>query len=757
MLHQITTVPPRPLQDDRSQLPNDTIDLDIILGGIRRQWKVVALATAIGVGLGLGYMMLATPLYKASGEMLLDFNQRQLAQELTGLSDQSRSDEAILSQVELFSSSSVAARAVDELELADNIDFLDNSRPGFGDIINSLRQMFGLPIPTSANADVGSRRGRAISIVLQNMSVSRMGRTYLLDVSFTNPDPIIAADVSNALAKAYLTDSLNAQYEATRSATEWLEGRIEELRSESLAAELAAQTFRQENGLFAVDGQLVTEQQLAATNSDLVRAQTQTAAKKSALDRIQQVIGSGDPDAVVTAALDDPQIRNLRERYLEASARQTSILQRVGPEHEQARQVNAQIEELQRLMQGELRRIAAGYQSDYEIALANEQALRQNLEVASAASASQNSTQVQLRELESRAASIQALYQSFLQSYQESAQRASFPIASARIITPAGVPGRPSAPNGLIAVILGAFLGGAFGVAVGGAREFRDRFIRTAEHLRADIGIEFLGLAPKLNSRGRPRMPKKEDLVPNRIIPIAGTVFSEALEHPTSQFAETLRTAKVAADLALAGQKSKVIGMVSLLPEEGKSTVSVNLAMHLASLGGRVLLIDGDIRHPMISRSLVPHASVGMTEMLTGSAEVAEAFHFDDKSGLHMLPVGKPGNVANASDLLSSQAFANFLSHAQTQYNYIVIDLPPIAPVVDARAVAPLVDAFIFVVQWGRIPRAFLRNTLRSEPQIADKTLGAVLNKVDMDKLKLYRSADSSEYYASSYAKYFRN
>lgn len=737
--------------------PDDAIDIDRIVGVVRRQWKLVAAAAIIGAFLGVIYLALATPSYKATSELLLDQGQGQLASEMTGLAEPARVDEAILSQVELLASTSVAATAADQLGLADNLEFLDSGRSDMSRFLNNFRQLLGMSVHSFANEPPDTRRSAAISLVQRNTSVSRVGRTYLLAVSYSAEDPQVAGDVANALASAYLTDQLNSKFEATRTASAWLEGRLEALRSESLTADLAVQKFRQENNLISADGTLVSDQQLAASSVDLTTARRATAEAKSRLDQIRSVIASGNPDATVDAALSSSLINTLRGRYVDAAARLASVVQLVGSDHERAREVQNEMNELQRLMQVELGRIAEGYESDYQVALANQQALQENLSSATATTASSNSTAAKLRELQSQASSLSNLYQTFLQSYQQSAQRASFPMTEARIIAHAGRPSRPSSPITPLVLAIGTVLGGTAGLGVAGVREFRDRFVRTAEHLRSSVGIEYLGMTPKLTGRVRVRRVKKGEGSPNQINPISGSVYAEVLDHPNTLFSEALRGVKVAADLALSHEGCKVIGMVSLLPEEGKSTISANLGLLLASIGGRALVIDADIRHPMLSRVMAPDAKIGLVDVLLYGASLQDTIHYDERSGLHMLPVGSVENIPNSADLLSSQGFIKLILAAREFYDYVVLDLPPIAPVSDARAVSGLVDAFVFVVQWGRIPRQFLRNMLQREDRIADKVLGVVLNKVDMDKLKLYRTSDSSEYYASSYAKYFRD
>lgn len=743
---QPTGFPPYDLQD-RAPESADVIDLDRIAGVVRRQWKVVALTCALGIGLGFLYLLFATPLYRATAEVLIDQSNGRLATEIVGGGVTMESDSAILSQVELMNSERIAAAAVDKLGLADNTAFLATGKSGVARFFDGVLSTVG--IGSAGALDPDARWGRAIGLVASNISVSRVGRTFILALNFTAEDRHLAADIANALADAYIADQLEAKYESTRLAAEWLERRLADLRTESLRADLAVQTFRAEHGLVAVDGQLVSEQQVTAINAELVKASSDTASAKARLDRIEAILQSGSPDALVTDALDSSVINQLRGKYLEAARREANVVKAVGPDHEQAVRLRAELASYQSQITEELKRIAEGYRSEYAVAKAREDALRQSLGSATDINAEANTTLAQLRELEMEAESVRNLYQSFLTSYQNSAQRATFPIVEARVVTRARPPGRPASPIGWLVLAAGGFLGLLAGTGIAGVNEFRDRFVRTGEQLRSSIGIEFLGLVPLLGGRpGRPRVghaPRDGTSLPHRFQIQGGSPMSYAADHPLSQFAETLRSAKVAADLALSDQRSKVLGIASILPEEGKSTISLNLGLLLAASGVRTLLIDADIRNPSLSAALAQGATHGLIEAIVTGADLRHFTQLEVNSNLEFLPVGEAARTAHTVDVLSSPGFENLLARAANDYDYIILDLPPIGAVVDARAISARVNAFIMVVQWGRIPRQLVRTTLRAEPRIAEKCIGAILNKVNLNRQRLYSEPDSAE------------
>lgn len=741
---------------EEADFSGQSINFDRLLAVARRQWRVVLAGMLAGLLLGILYVLTTVPLYTASTSVLIDRENRAIADQLSTLGGVIDDEATVLSQVELLKSDTISLAVVDKLKLTEDPAFNASGGSLVGTVVSSVRGLFRSSDVNPEGA-AEAKRQAASRRIQDGMSVSRVGRTYVLDIAYVSPSPALSARVARAIADAYITDKLDSKYQATRRAGTWLQERIEELRQKSLETDLAVQKFRTANGLVSTGGRLVTDQQLTELNSALIVAQADTAKAQANLDRIQDIIEKGQTDAIVTDVLDSSVSNKLREKYLDASKREAEIADRLGPNHVQAVRLRGEMREYQRLMFEELGRIAESYQSNLDVAKSREKSLMESVAQATGISASANETQVQLRELEREAETYKNLYQTFLQRYQEAIQQQSFPVTEARIISHATTPDKPSHPRKALVLALSLVLGCGAGAGFAAFREFRDRFFRTGDQVRDELGQEFLGIAPLVDGEGLRRIEEVEgDGFHPRAMRKPNAIANYVVDHPLSAFAETMRSAKIAADLNLSDKPSKVIGLVSVLPGEGKSTVAINFAELLASQGARVLLIDADLRNPGATRAIGRHADAGLIEAVLEGRPVRDLLLMNQKTKLAFLPAVVKRRIPHSSELLASMGMTQVLSAARQHFDYIILDLPPLGPVVDARAIAAKVDGFVFVVEWGKTARHVVRQTLRNEPMIAEKCLGVVLNKVDSEKMKLYREYGSSEYYYSRYSAYYR-
>jgi succinoglycan biosynthesis transport protein ExoP len=272
--------------------------------------------------------------------------------------------------------------------------------------------------------------------------------------------------------------------------------------------------------------------------------------------------------------------------------------------------------------------------------------------------------------------------------------------------------------------------------------------------VREELGLDFFGLLPLVDETF---WPKKRDKTPAPgSLSNTPSGMRYVLDHPLSGFTEVLRTAKVASDLMLGAKEPKIIGIISALPGEGKSTVSKNFASLLAHLGSPTLLIDGDLRNPGLTRALAPMAEMGIVEVALSQKSLAEVLLAEPGSGLRFLPASLKRQVSHTSDMLASPEMGRLLQDAAGIFKHIVIDLPPLGPVVDVRAFAPRADAFIFVTEWGRTARKVVRNALAEDDQVYRKTMGVVLNKVNENEIRLYENYSSSDFYHAQYKDYYR-
>jgi succinoglycan biosynthesis transport protein ExoP len=737
------------------------IDLERLLTIVVRQAKVVAICAGIGLLLGIIYLRTTPPMYSASTRILLDEGLNKIVDEVSATPINMQTDAAILSQIEILKSTRLALVVVDKERLTTNEQFMQPTPSMLRRIVSTIRSTLGMFRSAGTNdasgggPDPDALRNYAAYLLQRDLWVERAGRSYVINLSYQSPDPALAQRITQAYASAYLSDQLDANFDATERTTLWLQGRLQELEAKSKAAALAAEQFRAEKGLTAARGELISEQQLSDLNSQLIIAQADTARARAKYEQYQAIVDSGPEKAVENAAITSDQpgdsvIGKLKARYLGVTKREREITGAFGSDHQQAVALRREQEDVTRQIFHELEQLTSGYRNEYEVARSREMSLRENVELLSGKSSSAGQSMVQLRELEQKATALSTLYQSFLARYQEAAQQRSFPITKVRVISEATLPKTPYSPRAPIVLALSLVLGLFMGAGFGALNEFRERFFRLGEDVRSDLGLKFLGYLPIFGSSRRRNVTHGGEgdfmLTGHRRM---------AIDAPASSFAETLRNAKIASDVVLQGVGCKVIGVVSVLPGEGKSTVAANFAGLLAANGSRTLLIDGDLRNPSLSRGMPVPAQHGLIDAIVGKQPWQSLLKIDRETRLAMMPAVVHSQFAHTSELLASKGMKSFIDAAHKIFDYVVIDLPPLGPVVDAKAFEPLADGFILVAEWGETPRALVRSTLQSEPQIAAKILGVVLNKADYKKLSRYGSYGSSERFLDKYSSYY--
>lgn len=745
---------------------NDGIDAEYVLGAIQRQWRVVAAIALVGLLVGVFRVETSTPLYTSTISLILDKTNNRIEDALSSIGSGLFDDATVTSQLELIKSPETAEAVLDELDLLDDPRF--TSRPpsltqqltGWAKGLVSgdperTDRVDAVPVENTP-ADEALRRNRAVGLILASTNVSRVGRSYVISIDYTSPDPGLSAAIAQQLARSYLMVQLNAKFEATRLASDWLQARIDELRRKSLETDAKVQRFKSENGLLSADGQLVIEQNLAELNSQLIAATERTANAVARYESVRAVVEGNRTDALIPEAANNQTIVSLRDKYLEASRREADIVRRVGRDHGQAIRIREEMAEYQRLMMAELVRVADSLSNELGVAKAREAAARKAVDDATRRSESANDTLVTLREMEREAETYRTLYQTYLQRFQETVQQQSFPITDARILSKASVPIQPSAPRATLLIAFFTALGLAAGIALGAFRELRERTFRTSEQVSRDLGLPFLGFVPTLPRplRGASSDPGSGARGKTEA---AGDLASFVLRDPFSAFAETIRTTRAGVDRLPVEGGAIVVGILSMLPDEGKTTIASNLAHHLAAQGRRTLAIDADLRRFGMTRALAGRSlQAGLVEAIETGAPPETLILTHPESGLHVLAASAKGQVHNSSDLLGAPRMAEILAWARSHYDYVVVDLPPLIPLVDAQVLGTQIDGFVFVVHWGTTPRHLVTGTMAAEPAFFDRCVGVVLNRVDMKRLRRYAHYGSHGYHSAQYESGYR-
>ncbi len=789
--------------------PEESITLSELVeqftGIVRRQFPIFAFVVACVTALGLVYLVTTPPSFTAHAILLIDSSKlRVLQQQEAPLGDVAIDTAQVETQVEILKSENIGLAVVKDLKLSDDPEFVGSG----GGLLAAIMGFFA---PTPVESDTLSSR-RAMRSFLSKRTISRVGRTYVLDIGFTSLQPSRSAAIANAIADAYIVDQLQAKYQATKRASIWLQDRIKELRQQASDADRAVLEYKEKNKIVAVSGsspgsgpRLLGEQQLEDLNTQLGTARAASEEAKARLDRITDVFRRDVTDATVADSLRNDVINRLRSNYLDLAAKESIWSARYGSSHLAAVNLRTQMSELRRAIRDELGRIAESYKSDYEIAKTRVEGLERELQKLVNSSQVTNRDRLGLTDLEGTAKVYRTIYDNFLQRYMEIIQQQSFPITEARLISSATPPESKSSPQTLVVLGIAVSIGLALSFAIALLREAVDRVFRTTRQVELNLHTRCLSVLPLLRAEkpakvkasitnqpvnekplgserkagsgsaagsghsGKPE-PRFADAIlteisqrtwsePGRVPWQKNGMFDRpsmpsrpfmrrVVEDPLSPFAEGFRSVKVAIDVSA----SRVVGITSTVPGEGKSTVSSNLAELMSHAGKRVILLDGDLRNPSLTRALAPSSKVGLIEVLNGQIALDKACHFNETTGLTFLPMAMNSRLMHTDEILASESFKLLIEGLRKDYDYVIVDFSPIAPIVDVRATTQLIDSYLYVIEWGKTPIALVQHQLSRFPELYNRLLGVVLNKADVRVLERYETYHyGTKYYSGAY------
>jgi len=743
-----------PLEEAAAALPGSLetlFDLRNVLRLLRMRWHIVFGTTLLVVAVtALGVYRL-TPQYTAHALVMLDAHQNQM---VTSTALASREQDyfyepsLIENQVQILYSRVLAARVIDKLELDKDLKFnpppplekadAEAATAGWLTLLKRVDPRKWLEQPqvsilTEQEKAVNEREA-LIDRVLGGLTAKSRGRSTAIEISYVDPDPARAAQIANALADAYVEDQLNAKYDASQKATQWLSDRIQTLADQVRNADVAVQQYKAENNLTDTNGSSVADQQLSALNGQLIVARSDLAeqeAKYSQVSALQKAGRSEDVSQVVSS----PLIAALRAQENDLLKREADFSSRYGPRHPRMLDLASEKRNLLSKIDEEVKRVIETVSNDVAVARARVTSLEASLQQATGRSTGDNRARIKLRALEANATSSHALHDAFVARFKESEGQQGIQMPDSRIISHAILPTTPSAPNKKLALEL-AFAGGIFlGFLLALLVERLDSGFRTASQVEKTLGLPVLGTIPEI-SWGR----KSPEAATDRVI-----------DKPMSSFAEAIRGLQMSLFLSNVDKPPKVILLTSAVPGEGKTTVAVSIARLAARNGKKAVVIDCDLRRPATGKALgVTKFDFGMVEVLTGEKSLEQCLQKDPRSSLQVLPVKlKSGNPP---DLLGSQAMEKLVATLRANYDLVILDSAPLLPVHDTRILARLVDATVFVVRWEKTPRDAARNAARILADIHAPLAGVILTRANTKRFQYYSYGYQSYY---SYNKYY--
>lgn len=692
---------------------NDRIDLRLMLSIFRRRIGVFLAVLLAVLAIGATLTALQTPSFIANAEITLNSKVQPIAP--AGATDRLEpasipNETFVDTQVAIVTSEANIAAVVDGLGLARQPRFANGATPA------------------EARAD-------ALDYVRDGVSARRLGTTYGIGISFESTDPDEAARIANAFADQFTTGALGEKRDDARKSNALLSDRLNDLRDRALVDTAAVQRYRIANNLLTTTGSSLTEQEISAYNQQVTAARAQAVEDTARLDSARRQLKSGSVGDDVGASLGSPVIATLRMQQATIAGEVASLTARYGPRHPDVIKAQAQLASINSQISAEITRVISGLEAKVHVSQDRLASLTGSLNQSRGTLADNNAAMVGLQDLEKRAETSNALYQSYLNRYKEMAAREGTEQADADVLHRATVPNRPSSPNVILNGVLALALGIGLGTASAFLAELMFSGLTTGDDIEQRLGVRYLGSIPALDSVSR-----GNDNVP----------MSAILDDPKAAFAESFRSLR--ASIAMNTTHAQVIAITSSLPEEGKTTTAICLARSMALSGDSVLLIDGDLRRQGVSRFLRGEGDrPGLMEVLRGTATLDQALVIDPATNLSILPLAAQGD--DSPELMTGDEMDRLLELVRGRFHATIIDTAPVLPIADARLILGKADASVFVVRWRKTPEAALRSALRMLPTDRVELAGVALTRVDMRKQAKFGYGDDSFY--NSYKGYY--
>lgn len=700
-----------------------------------RRWKLVALCLALSMVLGAVYSLSAKPTYRAT--VVLDVEREGGGSVEVGPAPSRGYDmEYLPTQKELIQSREVAERVVRKLNLTANPEFMGVTKK------NPLKPG-AAPKPTVASA---TQDIAAAAIKLQRgTDVVTVRGTRLFELSYIGSSPKLAADIANGIAAAYIEWSLESAFQVVGQTSEFLKTQTEQVRKELEVKEQQLLAYGRQKDIVTSDPQASgTVKNLDALNTDYASALADRVQKEAKYYQLR----TARPDAVAET-LSSGLIGSIRADQARLEREYAEKLNLYKPEWPAMLQLKAQIDKgrqnLEAAIEDTVSKARETARNDYMTALRREESLKGVLRTQKSDVMAGNADAVEYNNLKAQVDAKRTLLDGLLkkQSEAEVISRGNRERASnVRIVDSALPPTSRHSPSYRKNAMGSVIAGGLLGVGLALLFSYLDRSLRTAEQVQQYLRLPTLGVIPSLSSEGSGygyrRLGRKKapaDVEEGNI---------ELLPHHSSRsrVAESYRAFRAALLLSRAGGvKSFVI--TSSFPREGKTATSINLAVVLAQLGKRVLLVDADLHRPRIHEILRVSNRVGLVSILAENLPPDRAILKTDVPNLFVVPSGP--SSPNPSGLLASDAMSGFLEMASVNFDYLVLDTPPVAPVADALVLGNQTDGVVLCVQGGKTPREQVAR-VRDRLFLSNvRILGVVINNTQ-EQSRGYAHADDVYY-----------
>ena len=715
--------------------------MDYVRVVYKRRW--VALPVFLGVlAIGAINSYRTTPLYRATTQILIEKDAPKVGDLSTIFQQQDgwNNDEFYQTQYRILQSRSLARKTAESMKLDAHPKLGAATQPVRGPwtirgaiagTIGFVKSAIGIA-PDAASAPRAPQDADPVAkyagVVLSSLSVSPVRNSRLVDISMTSTDPQFAAELANAHARTYIEQNLEYRFSASKEASAWLESQLAEQRKKVEESEAALQRYKEQHDAVAVeDRQNIVVQRLADLNSAATRAKTSRIEKEALYNQLRSIQNSNALDSF-PAVLGNEYVQKLKGDLADLQQQQAQLADRYGDRHPEMVKVRSAIQAAESKLQVEIDKVVQSVKSEYDTALAQERTFVSALEGGKSEALSLNRKGIEFSVLQRDAESNRQVYEALLQRTKETGISGELKASNIRVVDAAEVPAVPFLPRRQQDLTTAAFSGLVLALGLVFLFEYLDSRIKSPQELRAQLNVPFLGMVPSIDVR------------------TSGTLLHEGVP---PNFAEAIRGVRTNVLFSSADEGTRIVAVTSAGPGEGKSMFSSNLAVSLAQAGQRVLHVDADMRRPRVHAIFDLTQEPGLSNLLVGDCKPSESIRKTAVQNLCVLPAGMiPPNPA---ELLGSKRCDEFFASLRQSFDWVILDSPPVLAVADASILANTASGVVFVVGADQTSRQAARAALEQLEAVQAHIIGAVLNRVDLEKNPYYYSA----YYRKEYSRYY--
>ena len=682
---------------DHGYQPIQSIDMLGLFSVLRANLMLIVAITVLSI-IGMFIYLLTLPaVYTAYAQVILDTREERVTPAQEVVSNLNVTNSVIAGEIIIIRSNSLIGQVVEEMGLVDNPAF-DPRIPRRESLFSKIKRLLRSgerAHEVAAALPPETLRSWVVDGLRSNLSVSQIGVSYAIGISFENFNPKLAADIANAVAENYISSQLETKMQATLRANSWLGDRLTELSVQVEDADAAVVNFKAKMIDNAGGSEESINQLLAELNTKLVGSSTERADAEVRLSQVESLQESGGLTSVADV-LTSPLLEALQRQRAELEASKAQMASTFGRKHPEMIRISAQTADIDRSITTELRRRVEEMRSDVSVTRNREAALSDQIEVVSQRADSLSKDSVRLGQLERSSEATRLVYESFLARYKETSAQSDFQTPEARVIGKASVPSVPSGPKKTMFMVASAFLGLAAAIALVFLRNLIRAPVTTAEDLRAITGLPTIAVLPFVGSSFVRKNWLKRELTSE-----IGSPYMERIRSiRTHLFDDSMN------------RQPKIVMITSSVPNEGKTSLSCLLAKVLSQPRRSVLLIDADLRRPDVRSTL------GLTQdenclvdyLEKGATKLQDLIIHSDLLGADV--IGPRRSARSAADLLTSPNFSGLLTRMSTKYDFIVVNAPPVLHLSDSILLGKLADVTLLAARCDATPSKVISDSL---------------------------------------------